>query len=104
MSVEASVNDRPGALPKIYLAMIFDSSAEGVQLEAEMHVNLETLKESVQRIVHRRNHDRDLVIENFAWDGNTFYPIDKNVKYGDFYWARIQEIHPGVMFSISEFA
>jgi len=104
MSVETSVNDRPGALPKIYLGMIFDSSAEGVELKAELNTDLDSLKASVKRAVDQSNNSSDFNSEDFAWSGNTYYPFDRDVAYGGFYWAKIQEVHPGMMFSISDYA
>lgn len=99
-----ATNALPGSLPNIYFAAIFEGDTEGVELQAEIGVDLEALKASVQRTVDRVNNDRGNDNLTFSWSGLTYYPDSTGNSYGDYCWARIQEIHPGLTFKISEYA
>lgn len=98
-----ATNALPGSLPNIYFAAIFEGDTEGVELQAEIGVDLEALKASVQRTVDRVNNDRGNDNLTSSWSGLTYYPDSTGNRY-DYCWARIQEIHPGLTFLISEYA
>lgn len=102
----ASEADSTATLPQLYLGFIFNpGGTEGIEGEAVVHTDLDSLKAILSAAVDEANLDRFDDPEPFSWvdDEATYWP-DANLRYGDFAWARLLPVTPGFRHRVSEYS
>lgn len=93
-------------LPQLYLGFIFSpGNSEGIEGEAVVHTDLESLRAILSAAVDEANLERFDDPEPFSWvdDEATYWP-DANLSYGYFAWAKLQPVTPGYRHRVSEFS
>lgn len=98
--------DPTATLPQLYLGFIFNpGGTEGIEGEAVVHTDLQSLRAILSAAVDEANLDRFDDPEPFSWvdDEATYWP-DTNLSYGHFAWAKLQPVTPGYRHRVSEFS
>ncbi len=88
----------------LYIGAIFPGADErGIDFEAVVSDDLESLKVTLESLVRQSNSDDGRAEDlDYEWTPLDFYPVN-DPEYGFFAWARIKEITAGSPVRISEY-